>query len=381
MGTTTTTFALNKPTVGGDDNAWGTDLNANADKLDDLLDGTTAIKPNLDVGLWKVGGTAVTSTAAELNILDGANATIATALLANPQRYLDPENRIINGAMDFWQRGTSFTAFVYGADRWINGNSGGTVTMSRQSFANGDTLGSNNPTFFMRQTVSGQTLASHYAQIAQHIEGVRSYAGQTITVLGWARRSSGSGNVAVNWDQSFGTGGSPSTPTTGTAQTLSLTGSWAPFAFTFSIPSITGKTLGSSGNDFLRVVFWTSAGSDYNVSTGSLGLQTIGVDLWGIHIKLGTHTTAATDLYKAPELGPEFDRCLRYYEITSYRMQQSPNVYATGYWKVQKRATPALGISGTGAISVASADPRGAFVLTTFATATYDATVTGDAEL
>lgn len=77
MGTTTTTFALNKPTVGGDDSAWGTDWNTNADKLDDLLDGTTAIKPNLSEGLWKVGGTAVTATAAELNILDGVTATAA----------------------------------------------------------------------------------------------------------------------------------------------------------------------------------------------------------------------------------------------------------------------------------------------------------------
>lgn len=77
MGTTTTTFALNKPTVGGDDNAWGSALNDNADKLDDLLDGTTAIKPNLSEGLWKVGGVAVTSTAAELNILDGVTASAA----------------------------------------------------------------------------------------------------------------------------------------------------------------------------------------------------------------------------------------------------------------------------------------------------------------
>ena len=77
MGTTTTTFALNKPTVGGDDNAWGTDWNTNADKLDDLLDGTTAIKPNLSEGLWKVGGVAVTATAAELNVLDGVTASTA----------------------------------------------------------------------------------------------------------------------------------------------------------------------------------------------------------------------------------------------------------------------------------------------------------------
>jgi hypothetical protein len=77
MGTTTTTFALNKPTVGGDDNAWGTDWNTNADKLDDLLDGTTAVKPNLSEGLWKIGGTAVTPSAAELNVLDGMTATTA----------------------------------------------------------------------------------------------------------------------------------------------------------------------------------------------------------------------------------------------------------------------------------------------------------------
>jgi hypothetical protein len=80
MGTTTTTFALNKPTVGGDDNAWGTDWNTNADKLDDLLDGTTAVKPNLSEGLWKVGGVAVTSTAAELNFTDGVTSAIQTQL-------------------------------------------------------------------------------------------------------------------------------------------------------------------------------------------------------------------------------------------------------------------------------------------------------------
>ena len=92
MGTTTTTFALNKPTVGGDDNAWGTDLNANADKLDDLLDGTTAIKPNLSEGLWKVGGVAVTASAAELNILDGVTGSVTAAEIS----YLD-------GVTDFIQ--------------------------------------------------------------------------------------------------------------------------------------------------------------------------------------------------------------------------------------------------------------------------------------
>lgn len=74
---TTTTYSLEKPTVGGSENTWGGDWNDNADKIDDLLDGTLAIKPNLDEGLWEVGGVAVTATAAELNILDGVTASTA----------------------------------------------------------------------------------------------------------------------------------------------------------------------------------------------------------------------------------------------------------------------------------------------------------------
>lgn len=73
--TTTTTYNLVKPEVGASADTWGTKLNTNLDSLDNLLDGTTAIAPNL-VG-WKVGGVAVTVTAGEINILDGVTATAA----------------------------------------------------------------------------------------------------------------------------------------------------------------------------------------------------------------------------------------------------------------------------------------------------------------
>ena len=69
MPTTTTNYSWNKPTVGGDEDAWGGYLNGNWDSLDTLLGGVTTAELSILDG--------ATVTTAELNILDGVTATAA----------------------------------------------------------------------------------------------------------------------------------------------------------------------------------------------------------------------------------------------------------------------------------------------------------------
>jgi len=85
MPTTTTNYSWKKPTVGGDEDAWGGFLNGNWDALDTLLGGVTNTEFEILDGATVTTAQlnildGVTSTTAEINYLDGVTSNIQTQL-------------------------------------------------------------------------------------------------------------------------------------------------------------------------------------------------------------------------------------------------------------------------------------------------------------
>ena len=227
------------------------------------------------------------------------------------QSIFSNRNHIINGNFDVWQRGTSFSTAGYGADRWVNGFVGSSPTQSRQSFTLGQTDVPNEPKYFCRSTVTSSAGASNHAILYQPIEGVRTFAGQTCTVSFWAKADA-SKDIAVEFSQNFGTGGSPSSDVTGVGvTTFSLTTSWQKFTATVSVPSISGKTLGTNDNDQLIVIFWFDAGSDFNARTNSLGQQSGTFDIAQVQLEVGDTATQ----FEHRSIGQEFALCQRYCQV------------------------------------------------------------------
>jgi hypothetical protein len=239
--------------------------------------------------------------------VNDTNGTINTT--AAP--YAAGKNKIINGDFSINQRGfsSSTTNGLYGFDRWVAFLTDGTTnSYSAQTFTPGTApVSGYEASNFARLISAGQTLTTAQTSLRQLIENVRTFAGQTVTVSFWAKANSGTPKVALELNQGFGSGGSSAVDTYGGQVTL--TTSWARYSLTVSVPSISGKTIGSS--NFFQVVFFVSAGSNFNSRTGSLGIQSNTFDFWGVQVESGSTATAfqtATGTIQG-----ELAACQRYY--------------------------------------------------------------------
>jgi hypothetical protein len=245
-------------------------------------------------------------TTARWRVVDG---TGGLALNEPPKR-----NYIINGNFDIWQRGTSLgsgSGVRVLADRWIN-SSVSTYTASRQTFSLGQTDVPNEPTYFHRKVVTSSSGAADFTQLLQFIEDVRTLAGKTATLSFWAKADA-TKNIALELQQGFGTGGSPSTNVPTYLGQVTLTTTWQKFTVTTTVPSISGKTLGTDGphTSFLRLTFWLEAGSDFNARTGSLGNQSGTFDFAQVQLEEGPIARP----FQVKSLAEELRDCQRYYLV------------------------------------------------------------------
>lgn len=244
-----------------------------------------------------------------------ANA-IDASLLSNPNAGL--RNRLINGSMEFWQRGTTAAtvAGVYYADRWVTfGNA--TMSATRANVTpNAVTPG---PIRYATQfTVTSLGTSGSSAGIIQKMEGAGTLAGKTVTVSFYAYASVANLEVACSLYRYFGAGGSPSTAEELLAYTARKTSSlstsvWNRYSFSFNVPTMAGKTLGLAGNDSLSVYLWFDAGSAYNTQTGSLGNQTGTFYVTGVQVEEGAGASTFEERPRQVDLA----LCQRYYEATS----------------------------------------------------------------
>jgi hypothetical protein len=215
------------------------------------------------------------------------------------------KNKIINGDFGIWQRGTSFTQTngAYNADRFLMvfDGSGATRTVSRQTFTPGTApvLGYEGSYFWrLNQSVAGT--GGTYNVLQQKIEDVRTFAGQTVAISFWVKADAAR-TITFNAYQYFGTGGSSPVQAI-TNQPFSATTSWQRFTYTATIPSISGKTIG------------TDSFFSFEIQFPSNTIQTI--DLWGIQVEAGSVATAFTTASGGSPQA-ELAMCQRYYYRTS----------------------------------------------------------------
>jgi hypothetical protein len=231
--------------------------------------------------------------------------------------YAAGKNKIVNG--DFYVNQRNFTSGTasdtYGFDRWLqqyNSSTPASTTYSAQTFTPGTApVAGYEGKNFARQVTTSQVSAPDYAYLVQRIESVRTLANQTVVVSFWAKAASGTPKVSVEFTQLFGSGGSPSSPVRNYIGQVTLSTSWTRYSVTASIASISGKTIGTAGDDWLGLYLWTSAGSDYNARTNSMGLQNNTFDFWGVQVENGTTATAFQTA--SGSIQGELAMCQRYY--------------------------------------------------------------------
>jgi hypothetical protein len=228
-------------------------------------------------------------------------------------------NKLINGDFRIDQRNGGATVTYNGtnngtinADRWNGGISGsGSFTARQTPFIPGDMVFKSNLTNL--QFTHGLRLINSgpidRGYIAQHIEDVYTFAGQTVTLSFHAYGTTvpPNGQCYVYLRQYFGVGGSEAIIVSPGNQFFTITNNpvRVPYSFTFTVPSILGKTIGPNSSLQLIIVWSSTAAANWSIA--------------GVQLEEGPTATP----FEHRPIGTELALCQRYYE-KSYNLNTIP---------------------------------------------------------
>ena len=255
--------------------------------------------------------------------IDGTSGVTTPALTAGGTPFpveggFSMRNRIINGDMRIWQRGTSFSVVAtaaYSADRWQIYQPSGTGTITQETDV---------PSGFKYslKAVGAGT------DVLQRIESanISDLAGESVTISFWLKQTVGAGTGSITVQTQYPTASDNWTGVTDiSSQTITPTSSWVRYSLTFtSLPS-------GVANGYAINIFPTSGGSSSTFY------------ITGVQLEAGS---VATPFERRP-YGQELALCQRYFykfggglAVCSGAVLASSNLRGFVQLPVEMRATP-----------------------------------------
>ena len=262
---------------------------------------------------------------------------------------LGRRNLVINGDFQVAQRATSVTSQTASGyktvDRLYTNASGATYSQSQQTVTVGGETGL--PLQFSKFLRHQVTTGNNWSQVYQKIEDVSSVPAGTVTLSFYAKGTSPDAGLSFIAWQNFGSGGSSEVTVT-ISPTVTLTSTWQRFTVNITVPSITGKTIGTGSH------FYFGIGQGGSTSTNAWTL-----DMTGLQLETGS---VATD-FEHRSYGEELSLCQRYYWQNTNAYGYYAYQYSTGnkfvpiFYPVEMRATPtSTVVYNTGSFTVFNAD-------------------------
>lgn len=189
----------------------------------------------------------------------------------NEKDYYTKKNSAVNGGFWRWDGGTTQTSSGYGAaNNWRCEANGTTFENNRQDLPVGSEVRGRGLKYYSEHVVTSVAGTGNYYRYVIRIEDVLKYSGRTVPVLSTLRADS-TKNIAVEGTAYFGDGGSAEI--TGiTPQLIQINDIRDDYLVYLTFPDMSGIDLGT-GDNFIEVVFWFDAGSDFDARAASLGQQ------------------------------------------------------------------------------------------------------------